>query len=350
MKALPISLIFFLFAASAIAQDPAAGSDSLFTKTTFLEISLQDQAAVNKFRNEVSSFTELSTLTISGAFDSLAIEQLVQTAARIASLKELRLYNNDLQVLPASLNLLATVQILVLHDNDDLDLQRSAAVLNGMPSLKKLETEIYTIHDVESVLPILSSLSEITLINKDEFISDSEFSSFNGEPAHFRYELPRTGSQPLGINYISLAGILDNDEAKALSEQFEGKKNYNGSGASYEFIPKYRNVTPPIEGIDVERSLYVINPSLENTLIYPSGTRLYIPPDAFRTPAGTLPSGNVTISYREFRDPVDCLVSGIPMRYDTAGAVETFESAGMFEINAGDRNGRLELAPEKRIE
>lgn len=42
----------------------------------------------------------------------------------------------------------------------------------------------------------------------------------------------------------------------------------------------------------------------------------------------------VKITYREFADPIDFFVSGIPMEYDSAGRKYNFESSGMCEINA----------------
>ena len=145
-----------------------------------------------------------------------------------------------------------------------------------------------------------------------------------------------------------MAGEIDSDEYKELSKRFTTDNNYITS--SMPFIPKYVNVDPPIKGIDVERENYLINPKIENIVTYPSGTKIRIPANTFIDKNGNPVAESVTISYREFRDPVEFLVSGIPMKYDTAGEVTNFESAGMFELLASSNNEAISVAKDKNID
>ena len=61
-------------------------------------------------------------------------------------------------------------------------------------------------------------------------------------------------------------------------------------------------------------------------------SKVIIPAGAFCDANGKDITGKVDIKYREFHNPADFFVSGIPMTYDSAGKQYTFESAGMLDI------------------
>jgi hypothetical protein len=93
-------------------------------------------------------------------------------------------------------------------------------------------------------------------------------------------------------------------------------------------------VNPPIKQADVPFSDYVVDASRGDTIMYSSGSVLLFPPDAFVDKNGNVVKGNINIKYREFSNPVDQFLSGIPMDYDSGGVKYTFESAGMCDIQA----------------
>jgi hypothetical protein len=93
-------------------------------------------------------------------------------------------------------------------------------------------------------------------------------------------------------------------------------------------------VHPPIQQADVPFSDYVVDASRGDTIMYSSGSVLLFPPDAFVDKNGNVVKGNINIKYREFSNPVDQFLSGIPMDYDSGGVHYTFESAGMVDIQA----------------
>ncbi len=95
-----------------------------------------------------------------------------------------------------------------------------------------------------------------------------------------------------------------------------------------------RFVQPPIPTADVPFKEYTVEAAKGDTLLYPSGTVVLFPPHAFVDKSGQPIEGMVQIKYREFADPVDFFLSGIPMGYDSAGVHYTFESAGMCDIQA----------------
>jgi len=93
-------------------------------------------------------------------------------------------------------------------------------------------------------------------------------------------------------------------------------------------------VNPPIPTADIPFKEYEVDAAKGDTIVYPSGSVLLFPKDAFVDKNGKLIEGKVNIKYREFHNPVDQFLSGIPMGYDSAGVHYTFESAGMCDIQA----------------
>ncbi len=93
-------------------------------------------------------------------------------------------------------------------------------------------------------------------------------------------------------------------------------------------------ITPPSAIINIPYSEYSLDAAKGDTIYYPSGSILCFPANAFVDGSGNIIKGTVNITYREFADPIDFFVSGVPMDYDSAGVKYNFESSGMCEINA----------------
>jgi len=89
---------------------------------------------------------------------------------------------------------------------------------------------------------------------------------------------------------------------------------------------------------DIENKEYLVNNQKGDILNF-NNSIIIIPANAFEDSNGNLIEGEVKLTYREFHNPVDFFVSGIPMTYDSAGYEYHFESAGMFEMN-GFQNGK----------
>jgi hypothetical protein len=95
-----------------------------------------------------------------------------------------------------------------------------------------------------------------------------------------------------------------------------------------------RFVNPPIPTADIPFTDYSVDAAKGDTIMYASGSVLLFPKDAFVDKNGKVVKGKVNIKYREFSNPADQFLSGIPMGYDSAGVHYTFESAGMCDIQA----------------
>ncbi|MFY9310558.1 MAG: hypothetical protein WAQ28_16050 [Bacteroidia bacterium] len=109
-------------------------------------------------------------------------------------------------------------------------------------------------------------------------------------------------------------------------------------------------VQQPLPGIDIPFSSYRISVKNGGTFTYKTGSTVVIPANAFVVKDGDNLSDSVTINYREFHTAYDIFVSGIPMKYDSAGVAYTFESAGMIEIKGYDGNKPLLLNKDKEVE
>jgi hypothetical protein len=109
-------------------------------------------------------------------------------------------------------------------------------------------------------------------------------------------------------------------------------------------------ISPPIKGLDVPYTTYKLIAEKGANLDFKTGSKLSVPKNAFADENGKLIKGEVELRYREFHDPVDFFVSGIPMTYDSAGVKYQFESAGMMQMEAFQNGKKINMAPQKSID
>ncbi len=109
-------------------------------------------------------------------------------------------------------------------------------------------------------------------------------------------------------------------------------------------------ILPPLQGKETPFSTFRISVKTGGVINYKTGSTLTIPANAFLSSNGKPVSDSIDIKYREYHNPCDIFLSGIPMKYDSAGTQYTFESAGMIEILAFDGNEKLKLKEQSPIE
>ena len=108
-------------------------------------------------------------------------------------------------------------------------------------------------------------------------------------------------------------------------------------------------INPPIKKLDIQSDSYYCKNEVGGEFTHSSGSTIVVPKNAFVDNNGNSLNGEIELRYREFHDPIDFILSGIPMTYDSAGTEYTFESAGMIEIY-GYQNGKpIEIAVGKSI-
>lgn len=123
---------------------------------------------------------------------------------------------------------------------------------------------------------------------------------------------------------------------------------YN-SAASADVLSVKPFIDPPVRALDIAADKFVLNTERDTTIVYKTGSIVEIPANSFVDSNGNDVKGEVELHYREFHDPIDIMLSGIPMDYDSAGTIYQFESAGMLEALAYQDNKPLRLKPGKTI-
>ena len=111
-----------------------------------------------------------------------------------------------------------------------------------------------------------------------------------------------------------------------------------------------RSISPPLAGVNVPTQHFTIQAEQTKNIDLPNGTQIYIPAGTLVDKEGKALTGEVDLTYREFHDAIDVLLSGIPMTYETAdGKEEIFQTAGMMEINASQNGQEVFIAEGKSI-
>ncbi len=93
----------------------------------------------------------------------------------------------------------------------------------------------------------------------------------------------------------------------------------------------------------------VMNVKQQKVFYYSSGTKIKIPANAFVNLANQPITGQITILYTEYRNPLDFVLSGIPMSVEVDGKLLPFNSAGMFNIQAFQGDKEVFLGKGKQI-
>lgn len=90
-------------------------------------------------------------------------------------------------------------------------------------------------------------------------------------------------------------------------------------------------INQPIKSIEVPFKTFIISTQKKQELSY-NGANLSIPKNAFIYSDGTTVKDSITLKLYVYNDPIDFIISGIPMEYDSAGMTYTFESGGMIQL------------------
>ncbi len=137
------------------------------------------------------------------------------------------------------------------------------------------------------------------------------------------------------------------------SNNYGVKSNKPGSKSqpvNVSYQSKLECIKQPIPGININDTTFSFNTSQKANFTYKSGTTLSIDRDAFVRQNGEKYIGNVNLFYREFRNPIEIMLSGIPMTNNVNGKDQIFKSGGMYEVNAFDASNKaLNLVSDTSI-
>lgn len=143
---------------------------------------------------------------------------------------------------------------------------------------------------------------------------------------------------------ITLISILNSNTKAKLNDKITTRKEVTTTkNTTTAFI----NAPAPV--IKPRANRYKIDAQRGGEIVV-NKSKIVIPKNAFVNKKGVSITGEVTIEYNEYHHPVDIMLSGIPMLYDSANIKSNFESAGMFQINGTQNGENLEIHPEKSLE
>ena len=111
----------------------------------------------------------------------------------------------------------------------------------------------------------------------------------------------------------------------------------------------YIHTNPPLPELDLPYQKFEIDPSQPNVLFSKYGAKINIPADAFLDNDGNIIKGKVQVSFREFYNPLDFYLAGIPMDYNVNGVEKVLESGGMVELIAKSNTNELFVNPNNKI-
>lgn len=114
----------------------------------------------------------------------------------------------------------------------------------------------------------------------------------------------------------------------------------------FEYLPAFTNrpsdLVPEMKvRFQAERGINFASPG--------SGSRVQIPGGILVHPDGSPVQGEVTLHYREWRNLYDYLAFGLPMHFSDGRGDFFFNSNGMFEVQAYQKDQALGIAPGKNF-
>jgi hypothetical protein len=104
-------------------------------------------------------------------------------------------------------------------------------------------------------------------------------------------------------------------------------------------------IVPPLNGTNVPYETFSFNATTGDTLYTLNGSIIVFPGNAVLNGRGEIVNGNIEVRTREFNDPFDFSIAGIPMDYDSAGTKYNFISSGMIDISAYQNGELLQVNP-----
>ncbi len=107
-------------------------------------------------------------------------------------------------------------------------------------------------------------------------------------------------------------------------------------------------IKPLLNDVNVPYKDYTVNNQLGDTIITENGSVIIFPKNAMVDNKGNVVNGNVTVSSRELIDPIDMMLAGVPMTYDSAGKTYDFISSGMIDLIAKQSGNLLSVNPNAK--
>lgn len=146
--------------------------------------------------------------------------------------------------------------------------------------------------------------------------------------------VPQVVSDNPTWSFVEQTGAVTKDVAQTY---------FHGFVIHYSDKLDYQTLSTYFEEFSKSFTSYEIDNSQKQEVKYSSGTVIHIEPNSVTYADGKPVTGNYNLEYREFRNPAEIALSGIPMTISENGEMMHFSSVGMYEIKAFQNGEELKL-------
>ncbi|MFT6500220.1 MAG: hypothetical protein ACJASQ_000327 [Crocinitomicaceae bacterium] len=108
-----------------------------------------------------------------------------------------------------------------------------------------------------------------------------------------------------------------------------------------------KSAIKPIANVDAQSTIFQVEANQADTILLPNGGSIVFEKNSFADSEGKVVKGKVDVQWEEFHSLEDIMLSGIPMKYDSAGVAHDLVSGGMFTISATQKKKEVEMAEGK---
>ncbi|MBL7930991.1 MAG: hypothetical protein JNL60_03760, partial [Bacteroidia bacterium] len=287
--------------------------------------------------SQLEKYKNLTCFKISGFKDNYEkLDSVLSMLARHTSPRALIFEDCDLMML-SKFEIKTLVKLSLLKNT--LFYENSL-----FPLLKK--NPLTTIEIQSSEIPVFDSLGLLKELKEVKLSNRNSFSTVNKTDKLFF----KSGDKFINVS-ISYAGDFFKGEQKnkmpfntqKINEQVKQTTEMIEQMSALRKLvrtnrPAY--LRQPLPEISINDTGFVMDSRNTSYFNYNSGSVIKIDGNAFVTSEDEDYSGPVRIFYREFRNSVDIMLSGVPMNSMVNGEEKLFKSGGMYEIYAFDAKDR----------
>lgn len=309
--------LLILFISSLHCQNEVLIGSAISNSNNVLVIH-NNEASLNKLKT-LTNYTSVEGIKLV-AFkdDETLLDSTLKQLFSLTSVKKIIFSNCNLLFLTADLRNFTKLEEIRVVDQSEF-FENSLFPLLKANQIKDLYLEMPEPDVITDSIALLVSLERIHITNLD----------FKQQPLNY--------SQFKDSINNKLVQLIEYADYKPLSTKRDDLAAENHSNSS-QF--KFDCIKQPIPGININDTSYTFNSINGASFQYYSGSTISIDKNAFTYENGKEYQGSVRIFYREFRNPVEIMLSGIPMTNSDNGEQKLFKSGGMYQIEAYDSNNK----------
>jgi hypothetical protein len=323
-----------------------------------IELTFND---IKTLPSSISNIKKLQKLIIWGS-PELNYSELFKSLAHLEKLKSLELNSNSITSIPEDIKLLKNLESFTITDNESVNYIHLIEQLSELALLRDLSLEVNSITELPSNIIKLKNLSNLNISNNyisafpQKMTELNKLDSIRADGNLFvNYVDEYNKLKGLNISYLSLDGTLTAEEKEELLKLFpkvsiDEKASIEPSRVIKTETDKQDLFVSPVPTLSVQKTIYTMDAASGAELNYKSGSQIIVPPNSFVDKNNQPVNGKVTLTYREFSDPLEIAFSGIPMSYSKNDVAYPMESAGMFQINASQNGEEIFLKKGKAID